>query len=225
MRKRRKEVAAAAVRGSGAKIDGDVNSLPSCLRHEAAFLTDKLNKRKFEAFEANHLLQSEVNEELLAGVREFQQRRSKQDREQENERRLKRQKLEAKPLELTALRTKKIYISKRASNDYDQDDLSRQAEKLGATVIQDMVGAGIMVVPDLDPDRLGIKVLWTSMLLGHRLVLPSLLLGRSQAVLAFKAAVSFWRQVFITEEFKAKHPDLVDVVTQACASESSRWSF
>ena len=138
---------------------------------------------------------------------------------------MKRQKLEAKPLELTALRTKKIYISKRASNDYDQDYLSRQAEKLGATVIQDMVGAGIMVVPDLDPDRLGIKVLWTFMLLVHRLVLPSFLLGRSQAVLTFKAAVSFWRRVFITEEFKAKHPDLVDVVTQACASESSRWSL
>ena len=216
-------MAAAAVRGSGAKIDGDVNSLPSRLRDEAAFLTEKLNKRKYEAFEANHLLQSEVNEELLAGAREFQQRRSKQDREQENERRLKRQKLEAKPLELTALRTKKIYISKRASNDYDQDYLSRQAEKLGATVIQDMVGAGIMVVPDLDPDRLGIKVLWTSMLLGHRLVLPSLLLGRSQAALTFKAAVSFWRRVFITEEFKAKHLDLVDVVTRACASEPSRW--
>ena len=87
----------------------------------------------------------------MAGVREFQQRRSQPDREQENERRLKRQKLEAKPLELTALRTKKIYISKRASNDYDQDYLNRQAEKLGATVIQDMVGAGIMVVPGLDP--------------------------------------------------------------------------
>jgi len=76
------------------------------------------------------------------------------------------------------LKTKKIYISKRASNDYDQDYLSRRAEKLGATVLQDMVGAGIMVAPDLDPDRLGIKVLWTSMLLGRRLVLPSFLLGR-----------------------------------------------
>jgi len=70
---------------------------------------------------------------------------------------------------------------------------------------------------------LGIKVLWTSMLLGHTLVLPSLLLGRSQAALTFKAAVCFWRRIFITQEFKAKHPDLVDVVTQACASPSSRW--
>ena len=218
-------MAEAAVRGSGAKIDIDMNDFPSGLQKEVAFLTEKRQKRKYEALEANQLLPSEVSNELQVEAREFQKRRAKHDRELDNERRLKHQKLAAKPLELAALRNKNVYISKRVSNDYDQACLNKQAENLGARVVQDMIGVDIFVVPSLDPERIGIKVLWTSMLLGCMLVMPTLLMGGPRAVLTFKAAVSFWRRVFITDGFKAKHPELVDVVAQACASPSSKWAL
>lgn len=224
LRKRRAEVSAAVVRGSGAK-KADNMELPESFQKEVAFLAEKRNKRKYEALESNQLLEHEIDEEVQAGAREFYTRRAKQDRQLENEKRLKQQKLEAKPIELTALRGKKVYISKRASDDYDQTYLAKQAEHLGAIVVEHVLDASIVVVPDLDPEHLGIKVAWTSMLRGCTLIMPAFLLDKSKAALTFKASVSFWRRVFITDDFRAKHPELVDVVTRACASPSSKWEL
>ena len=55
--------------------------------------------------------------------------------------------------------------------------------------------------------------------------MPSLLSGKSTAVLTYKAAVSFWRRVFVTAMFKEKHPDLIEVVNAACRSRASKWEL
>ena len=90
-------------------------------------------------------------------------------------------------------------------NDADRALVIRQLQNIGAHIVVNVANARIIVVPHLDPARIPVKILWTAMLRGQHLVMPSFVRGKSTAVLTYKPAVGYWRRVFVTDAFKEKH--------------------
>ena len=228
LRKRRSDVAA-AVKESRGNVEGglavdDETDLPEAIQAEHEFQKTKRNKRKYEALQRQHLMPDEINEDLKASAQEFFKKRQQQDRQLKNEERLKKQKLNPKAIDLSEF--KMVYVSRSdPMNDADRALVIRQLQNIGAHIVVNVANARIIVVPHLDPARIPVKILWTAMLRGQHLVMPSFVRGKSTAVLTYKPAVGYWRRVFVTDAFKEKHPDLMEVIHAACGSEASKWKL
>ena len=229
LRKRRSDVAAAVKDCGdveGGLVTDDETDLPEAIQAEHEFQKKKRDKYKYEALEKQHLLKGEINPDLEAGAREFFKRRQKLNREAENAQRLKKQKLNPKAIDLSEFKDQRVYVSRSDRlNDADRALVNQHLENLGAHIVLNMANARICVVPVLDPAHIPVKVLWTAMLRGQHLVLPSFVRGKSTAVLTYSPAVSYWRLVFVTDAFKTKHPDLIEVISAACGSEASKWKL
>ncbi len=60
------------------------------------------------------------------------------------------------------------------------------------------------------------------MLNGCHVIMPSYLEG-DRSVVKYNAAVGFWRRVFVTDDFKRKHPVLVQMLETMVAKPISKW--
>jgi len=102
-------------------------------------------------------------------------------------------------------------------------NLTAVARRHGATVVGQRVGAMLLVVDDVG--AAGQRALWTAVLIGATVVSPRRLLtaGQDGAYIAYRAAVSIRRWIWMSDDVKLRHPAIVQIVVAAAATRRSVW--
>lgn len=102
-------------------------------------------------------------------------------------------------------------------------NLKAVARRHGAVVVDQRGDATLLIVDDVG--AAGQKTLWTAVILGATVASPSRLLtaGQEGAYLAYRAAVSIRRWIWMSDEFRARHPAIGQIVAASAASRRSLW--
>ena len=196
------------------------HNAPDELMKEIEFQRDKRRKRKFEAFEFNHLCDDEVDADFEADAAAFFKDRAKKHKQAENKRKLDQKKRCPDHFDLKAVVPYGVH--------FDVPIDRQQCHRLGANITSSRAEAALFVVERLDPTSIKHYTLWAAMLVGAFVITADAFSASSSsptAVLKYTAAVVFWRRVYITDVFKHKHPRLVEIVHAVCQKPDSRWQI
>ena len=101
--------------------------------------------------------------------------------------------------------------------------LKAAARRHGGRVVERRVDSQLLVVDDVA--AAGQKAVWAAVLMGTTVASPQRLLTNGQAgpYIAYRPAVSIRRWIWMSDEFKARHPAISQIVAEAAASHRSLW--
>ncbi len=151
---------------------------------------------------------------MLAHAKKAKKEQDKKDRRAVNAKTLLQKKMVPEPL--TTLQGKHISLD----DGCDLASLSQRLLHAGAVVVDSACDAGVVMAANLKPRADPVR--WASMLNGCHVIVPSYLEG-DRSVVKYNAAVGFWRRVFVTDDFKCKHPVLVQMLETMVAKPISKW--
>lgn len=109
------------------------------------------------------------------------------------------------------------------TDDAQAADLNAIARRHGARVVDRRVDAQILVVSDIG--AAGQKAAWAAALIGATVMSTQRLLTAGQVgpYVAHKAAVRIRRWIWMSDDFKARHPAISQIVVDAAATRPSLW--
>lgn len=126
------------------------------------------------------------------------------------------------PAEVTIdLRGKRIHIG--VADVVKSTNLKAVARRHGAAVVDQRVDAVLLVVDNVGAP--GQRTLWAAVLIGATVMSTSRLLaaGQDGAYLTYRAAVGIRRWIWMSDDVKARHPAIAQIVVAAAATGRSLW--
>ena len=121
------------------------------------------------------------------------------------------------------LRGKAVHIN--VADAVISANLKAVARRHGANVVDQRVAARLLVVDDIGAP--GQKTMWAAVLTGATVATPQRMLtaGLAGPILAYRAAVGIRRWIWISDDIKARHPAIAQIVVAAAASPRSLWGM
>jgi hypothetical protein len=115
------------------------------------------------------------------------------------------------------LHGKRVHLS----IERDVPAVSAALQRRGATITGDRLQASAFIVDDLSANNM--RARWMAALTGGCLVSKAFVLHGFGPFIVYKTAVAYPRCLFMTDAFKAAHPELSQVVAVACRRPSAKW--
>ena len=116
------------------------------------------------------------------------------------------------------LRGTRVHLS---INKPDIPAASAKLRRLGAFITGDRLQASAFVVEDLSKSNM--RAQWMAALTGGCLVSKAFVLHGFGPFIMYKTAVAYPRSLFITDAFKAAHPELSQILAAACRRPNAKW--
>ena len=176
---------------SSSSSSDDSSGMSERLVKERRFQQDKTLKRKYEALEQHHLVEDEVDETLRRGATTFFRHKDQLGKRARAAMELQCKKLKPDAFKPEHLVGKHVYITRAGIDEHLRGRLVNQLEALRACLVDTIADANVMVVPDLDPKAVPVKIAWVAMLKGAYIVMPTFVCGKSTAALKYQASIVF----------------------------------
>ena len=193
---------------------------------EARFQTDKRKKRKIEQLAFCTVLDDEADDDLLREAAAAGHKQRKLDEAAWRARVRRDSYVEGQSVvTLEHFRGKTAMVCSTCQSP----GLAGSIERAGVRVCVDLTRMDIevIIVPTVNAESVGKKILWYAMLCGAYLVTPSFFTDRGSVrygVAKYDAATDFWRRVFITSSFAETHPKLSVIIRSVSAQRvGSKW--
>ncbi len=179
----------------------------------------KWRSRKALAMLDGSLVDAEVTAEVTADAEKEKQARQKRARDMSNAKR-RMAKIHGKK----GATIQDMLGGQRTHVDVtlrDQAALTTKLQDLACVIVEDPLEASAFVVADAS--KPGCRVSWMSVLTGAILFPAKAVTEGSGGIIKYKAAVSNERFVWLTPDFKARHPAVTLAIEKAAVARGSRW--